>query len=136
MNPISLNLDPSYRQTFSDTTSNMLKYRFRHLAKADIQMTYKGLSLGFSSRYNSYMSNIDRVFESGVLGQELLVGMKHYRSMFNKGVAVFDTRLSYNVKDGIKVNLIANNIFNTEYVTRPGDVQAPRNIVLQMQFAF
>ena len=82
------------------------------------------------------MSNIDRVFESGVLGQELLVGMKHYRSIFNKGVAVFDTRLSYNVKDGIKVNLIANNIFNKEYVTRPGDVQAPRNIVLQMQFAF
>jgi iron complex outermembrane receptor protein len=136
MNPISLNLDPSYRQTFSDTTSNMLKYRFRHLAKADIQMTYKGISLGFSSRYNSYMSNIDRVFETGVLGQELLVGMKYYRSIFNKGVAVFDSRLSYNVKDGIKVNLIANNIFNKEYVTRPGDVQAPRNIVLQMQFAF
>ena len=135
MNPISLNNDPAYRETFSDTSSNMLKYRFNHLAKADIQATYKKFSIGFSSRYNSYMKNIDAVFETGVLGEELLVGMKKYRDANQRGALVFDTRMSYDIKKEIKLNLILNNAFNAEYVSRPGDIQAPRNFILQMQFS-
>jgi iron complex outermembrane receptor protein len=135
MYPISLNKDSIYKLSFSDPTTNMLKYRFNHMAKADIQATYKAYSIGVSSRYNSYMRNIDRVFEDGVLGQELLVGMAHYRSIYNKGIAVFDARFGYQVNDAIKVNFIANNIFNKEYVSRPGDVQAPRNFIVQMQLA-
>ena len=44
MNPKSLNKDSNYRKTFSDTSSNMLKYRFNHLAKIDVQLNYKKLS--------------------------------------------------------------------------------------------
>jgi iron complex outermembrane receptor protein len=135
MYPISLNKDSLYKLSFSDPSTNMLKYRFNHMAKADIQATYKAFSLGISSRYNSYMKNIDRVFEEGVLGEELLVGMANYRSVFNKGVAVFDARFGYQINDAFKVNFIANNLFNKEYVSRPGDVQAPRNFILQMQLA-
>jgi outer membrane receptor protein involved in Fe transport len=134
MNPISLNNDPIYRSSFSDTLSNMLKYRFNHLAKADIQATYKKWSIGGSMRYNSFMKNIDRAFEVGVLGTELLVGMEHYRQQFNKGVFVFDTRVSYDLKKGIKFNFIANNFLNAEYSSRPGDLQAPRNFTLQLQY--
>ncbi len=135
MYPISLNKDSIYKLSFSDPSTNMLKYRFNHMAKADIQATYKSISIGLSSRYNSYMKNIDRVFEDGVLGEELLVGMAHYRSVFNKGVAVFDARFGYQINEAFKVNFIANNVFNKEYVSRPGDVQAPRNFILQMQLA-
>src|SRR5690606_31606565 len=39
MNPISLNNDSVYRATFSDSNSNVLKYRFNHLVKADIEAT-------------------------------------------------------------------------------------------------
>ncbi|MBU3659115.1 MAG: TonB-dependent receptor [Flavobacteriales bacterium] len=135
MNPISLNNDPNYRLTFSDTSSRMLKYRFNHLAKVDVQATYKKLSIGFSSRYNSYMKNIDAVFETGVLGQELLVGMKKYRDANQRGALVFDTRMSYEIKKEIKLNLIVNNLLNAEYVSRPGDIQAPRNFIVQLQFS-
>ena len=135
MNPISLNTDSAYRETFSDTTSNMLKYRFNHLAKVDIQATYKKFSVGFSSRYNSYMKNIDVVFEDGVFGQELLVGMKKYRDANQRGALVFDTRMSFDIKKEIKLNIIVNNLLNTEYVSRPGDIQAPRNFILQLQFS-
>ena len=135
MYPISLNKDSLYKLSFSDPTTNMLKYRFNHMAKADIQATYKAFSVGVSSRYNSYMKNIDRVFEDGVLGEELLVGMAKYRSVFNKGVAVFDARFGYQINEAFKINFIANNLFNKEYVSRPGDVQAPRNFILQMQLA-
>jgi len=135
MYPISLNKDSIYKLSFSDPSTNMLKYRFNHMAKADIQATYKAFSIGISSRYNSYMKNIDRVFEDGVLGEELLVGMANYRSVFNKGVAVFDARFGYQINEAFKINFIANNLFNKEYVSRPGDVQAPRNFILQMQLA-
>lgn len=134
MNPISLNNDPIYRASFSDTSTNMLKYRFNHLAKADVQASYKKWSIGGSMRYNSFMKNIDRAFEVGVLGTELLVGMQHYRQQYNKGVFVFDARLSYELKKGIKLNFIANNFLNAEYASRPGDLQAPRNFTLQLQY--
>ncbi len=134
MSPISLNNDPIYRASFSDTSTNMLKYRFNHLAKADIQASYKKWSIGGSMRYNSFMKNIDRAFEVGVLGTELLVGMQQYRQQYNKGVFVFDARVSYELKKGIKLNFIANNFLNAEYASRPGDLQAPRNFTLQLQY--
>ncbi|MEN9700428.1 MAG: hypothetical protein RLZZ301_1626 [Bacteroidota bacterium] len=134
MNPISLNMNPIYRATFSDTTTNMLKYRFHHLAKADIQLNYKKWGVGASLRYNSYMKNIDLAFEKGVLGQELLVGMDNYRALHHTGVAVVDLRLSYLIEARIRCNMVLNNVANAEYVSRPGDVQAPRNFMIQFQY--
>jgi outer membrane cobalamin receptor len=139
MNPLSLNKDSTYRQTFSDTSSNMLKYRFKHLAKIDVQLNYKKISFGLSSRYNSNMDNIDAIFE-GIIPtqdgpQEILPGLVNYRSKYNNGALIFDTRISYNITNEIKINLIANNFLNQEYASRPGDIQAPRNFMVQMQFA-
>lgn len=135
MNPISLNSDPSYVATFSDTTSSMLKYRFKHLAKADIEFNYKKYGIGFSGRYNSFMRNIDIAFEDGILGTEILVGMDHYRALFNRGVPVFDIRLNYAFSQELKIYFIVNNLTNAEYVSRPGAIQAPRNFMVQLQYA-
>ena len=134
MNPISLNTDPIYMATFSDTTGSMLKYRFKHLAKADIECNYKKLGIGLSARYNSFMRNVDLAFEEGILGQEILVGMANYRAQFNKGVPVFDLRFNYSISEAFKCNLIFNNFTNAEYVSRPGAIQAPRNFVVQLQY--
>ena len=136
MNPISLNTDPSYTFYFSDPTSKMLKYRFKHLAKADVEASYKKISLGFSFRYNSFMSNIDRTFEDDILGTYILPGLKEYRKKYNKGVFVIDFRLGYKLNDKFRIGLIANNIFNAEFSSRPGDIQAPRNFMLQLQIKF
>ena len=135
MNPVSLNTDPTYLATFSDTTSSMLKYRFKHLAKADIEFNYKQFGLGFSGRYNSFMRNIDIAFQEGILGTEILVGMNIYRAIFNKGVPVFDIRFNYAVSEAFKFNFIVNNLTNAEYVSRPGAIQAPRNFVVQLQYS-
>jgi len=136
MNPISLNTNPAYQASFSDSGSTMLKYRFNHLAKADIQATWKKYSIGFSSRYNSYMKNIDAIFEDGIFGQQVLSGLKDYRAINNKGSLVFDVRASFSINEQFKVNIIANNVLNTEYVSRPGDIQAPRNFIAQLQYQF
>ena len=136
MNPISLNSNPSYTINFSDSNSNMLKYRFNHLAKIDVQASYKKISIGLSSRYNSFMSNIDRTFEDDILGTYILPGLKDYRQKYNKGSLVFDIRFMLTITKELKLNAIVNNLFNTEYVSRPADLQAPRNFLLQLQYAF
>ena len=141
MNPISLNKDPLYAANFSDPNTNMLKYRFKHLAKADIEANYKQLSFGASCRYSSFMSNIDRTFEDDLdpsLTSEvyILPGLTAYRQKYNKGNLVFDCRLGYKINENYRVGIIANNILNAEYTTRPGDIQPPRNYMVQLQMKF
>ena len=136
MNPISLNNDSIYRLSFSDENSQLLKYRFNHLAKADVEATWKKISFGFSMRYASYMSNIDAIFEDGVAGTQILPGLKKYRTENNKGALVFDARFGWKITSSIRLGFIANNLLNAEYVTRPGDVQAPRNFMVQLQVKF
>ena len=137
MNPVSLNNDPKYRAQFSDKCSNMLKYRFKHLAKLDVEANYLKYSSGISCRYNSFMENIDLVFEQPIAGSTyILPGLLEYRKKFNKGVFVIDFRLGYKLNNNFRIGLIANNIFNAEYSSRPGDIQAPRNFMLQLQMKF
>ena len=141
MNPISLNKDPLYAANFSDPNTNMLKYRFKHLAKADIEANYKKISLGFSCRYSSFMRNIDRTFEDDLdpsLTSEvyILPGLTAYRQQYNKGNLVFDVRFGFKINDQYRIGLIANNILNAEYTTRPGDIQPPRNYMVQLQMKF
>ena len=138
MNPISLNNDPAYLNGFSDTSSNLLKYRFNHLAKADVECNYRSMSMGFSARYNSFMHNIDKVFEEDLIGNGtfLLPGLKDYRKEDQGGNLVFDFRIGYKFKEHYRIGFVVNNILNTEYSSRPGDIQAPRNFVAQLQMKF
>jgi iron complex outermembrane receptor protein len=87
-------------------------------------------------RYASYMSNIDAIFEDGIAGTQILPGLKKYRTENNKGALVFDARFGWKITSSIRLGFIANNLLNAEYVTRPGDVQAPRNFMVQLQVKF
>ncbi|MDG1736172.1 MAG: TonB-dependent receptor [Crocinitomicaceae bacterium] len=137
MNPISLNNNPDYQATFSDTTGNILKYRFNHLAKLDIEVTYKKTSAGISMRYGGFMRNIDKVFEEPIGGTTyILPGLKEYRQIYNKGNLVFDARLGYKLNDQYRLGFMVNNLFNSEYTSRPGDIQPPRNFSVQVQMKF
>ena len=149
MNPISLNTDSTYIYGeeylnglvegggFSDTSTNMLKYRFNHLIKGDIQLDYKKFSLGFSGRYNSFMRNIDGIFEQTISFQgndtQVLPGLREYRERNNNGDVVFDARIGYRFNEKFLLHFIVNNVFNREYMTRPGDIRAPRQFMLRFQ---
>jgi len=150
MNPVSLNEDSAYNANSSNPNSKLLKYRFKHLAKLDVEANYKKYSIGLSCRYNSFMDNIDKIFEisaeEAIFGPEIaqnipdktfiLPGLAEYRKIFNKGNTVFDFRLGYKLNEKIRFGLIANNIFNAEVTTRPGDIQPPRNFMAQVQMKF
>lgn len=152
MKPITLNDDSTYIQSFSTYSdsvtpfpesktinvsyNNILKYRFNHLIKGDIEATYKGISIGVSARYNSHMINVDKIFEDGFFGTEILPGLKEYREENNKGALVFDVRLGYTIKEHYRIGVMVNNLLNEEYTTRPGDIQAPRTYMVQLTAKF
>jgi len=151
-NPVDLNIAPEERMK---TTKNnhVLKYRFYHSAKLDLEMNYKDFNWGISMDYFSFIYNIDKAFEdtlrfpdryvNGVLypGQPIkyangeyafmLPGLKEYREENNKGTFVFDFRLGININEKSRISIVLRNALNNEYMVRPGDIQAPRTLALQ-----
>lgn len=146
-NPIYLNYD-SKRDTLGIEGLKILKYRNRHLFKADLQLDYKKLSVGWSTRYYSFMENIDRRFIQSVLHEYnepqnginwdaipstyILPGLKEYREKHAHGDWVHDARISYQVSKELKASFIVNNVFNAEYSLRPGDIRPPRMFLFQL----
>lgn len=123
----------TYNNSSSDTTNNILKYRFQHLVKADVELGYKSLSLGLSFRYNSFMQNIDRIFEdldNPNAIPSLPTGVKQYRQDNNKGDYVFDLRFSVQVNKINRVAVVVNNLLNREYTIRPLVIEAPRTFAI------
>lgn len=127
----SLNFKNSFRFTSEDSSNVLLKYRYQHLAKADIECEYKKFSLGYSLRYNSYMTNVDRVFLQPVL----IPGIDRSRALNPNGDWISDIRVGYKVTGKLKIQLLINNLTNHEQMTRPADMRPPRMFILQLQYA-
>ena len=129
-------IDPQYqdfnalaKSYTSDTTQNVLKYRFRHTAKFDAEMFYKGFSLGASYQYLSYMDAIDGIFNF------FISGLAQYRTI-NKGqgTSMLDFRTSYQVNKHFKVSFIVKNILNTVSVIRPGMPDPTRSVNIRLDY--
>ncbi len=125
----------TYISTSSDTTNHILKYRFQHTVKVDVEFNYKMFSLGFSLRYNSFMQNIDRAFTT-LENFGLINGVVKFRNENNMGDYVMDLRLACQVSKSSRLSFIVNNIANRVYVLRPGKVEAPRQFLVQYSYQF
>lgn len=124
----SWGLQLNFENTRNDTNT-LMKYRFQHLIRADLQCSWKNLEFGLSYRYNSRMTNIDGAFTKGILSW-FITGIQ--RSMDQLGSAhIFDARVAYKVNDKWKVNAQVSNLFNREYLGRPCDLRPPRSFQLQ-----
>jgi outer membrane receptor protein involved in Fe transport len=143
-NPIDLNYDASQDST-GNPNGGVLKYRYYHNAKVDMQLQYKKLETGFSMRYNSFMINIDSIFGAELFNDILptfhsntyiLPGINEYREKHSNGDIVVDYRISYQMSSVVKSAFIVKNIFNREYMSRPGDIQAPRTFAVQISMKF
>jgi outer membrane receptor protein involved in Fe transport len=144
MNPTSLDPDKvygydinnnplTYHKSSSDTTSNFLKYRFNHLAKLDVQLTYKRWMWGASARYNSYIKTVDRFFTDPLFAQ-FVGGINEGRAATKKGSLVLDYRMSYEINTKLKAGFIINNFLNNVYMTRPADLHPPRMFIVQLNY--
>ncbi len=142
MNPTLLHPDSAIVANISGPT-NTLKYRYRHSLKFDIENSYKKVSIGTTVLYNSFMQNIDEVFENtkpdenpfGLifqLGTGLPATIEDFRKKHNKGALVWEARIAVELTKEIRTSFIIKNIMNAVYSERPAILSAPRNFTLQL----
>lgn len=117
----------------SDST-DFLKYRFRHMGKADLEFNFRKFSLGGSLRYNSKMENIDYIFLTPLFDQISPpgLGIGDYRLQHDRGDLVLDARAGYQLNKNVKATFIVKNVTNYIYMQRPADMQAPRIFFFQL----
>jgi outer membrane receptor protein involved in Fe transport len=121
----------TYINTSTDTMNNVLKYRFQHIAKTDLQITYKIFSIGGSWRYYSFMQNIDYAFY--YFDQHIIPsGIKKYRKEHSGWTNIYDARVGCNITKNFKAAFVVNNIFNLSYSLRPLKIESPRTFALQL----
>lgn len=132
-------LSASYTSTSSDPTDNILKYRMQHLIRVDAEATWKGINLGGSVRYNSFMRNIDQAFQDienefpSLFGP----GINEWRGTRNlNGDFVIDMRVGYRIKEKHRVMLVVSNVLNREYAIRPLAIEPGRLSVIQYSVSF
>jgi len=141
MNPISLDLDYVYGEDYYDTPltyknsgsdSTMLKYRYEHIAKADVEILYKKITIGGSMRYNSFMKNIDYIFTDPIVEALGITGINESREKFKNGDLIIDLRAGYQMTKTARLGFIVNNLLNTEYMSRPANMMPPRTFAMQL----
>jgi iron complex outermembrane receptor protein len=129
-------------------STKILKYRFRHLGKMDVELTYRKWALGYSFRYYSYMENIDKVlydldasgiFDTGIIADRGDLELPNNQWALNPegsraGNYVMDARISFQVAEWLKAAFIVNNFLNNEYSLRPLRMEQPRTAVIQLSF--
>ena len=122
--------------TYSNSSSDpsILKYRYTHIAKTDVEIIYKKTSIGGSLRYNDFMKNIDKVFTEELIGGDngLIPGINKSREQYKNGDFIIDARLGYQFNDMLRLGFVVNNLLNREYTTRPATMMAPRTFAFQL----
>lgn len=127
----------SYETTSVNPNRNILKYRFLHTLKMDIEVNYARFSAGFSLRYFSKIENLDQAifdFEdvtSATGGTTQPILYRNYFENNNNGNIVLDGRVSYKIGIRHKVSIISTNLLNRMYSLRPLKAEPMRNITLQ-----
>ncbi len=124
----------SYASTSHDTTDHILKFRVQELFRADVQMKWKRLSVGASTRYNSHVRNIDRAFvdlDEGWL-PVLPTGVGQWMRDHTTGDWIIDARLGFDLMPQLRASIIVNNLSNEVYALRPMAIEAPRSWQVQL----
>jgi iron complex outermembrane receptor protein len=110
--------------------NNILKYRNRHVVRSDFQFSYKSYEIGISNRYQSAFENIDAAFLIFIDGVKNV-----YTNGKNSGV-ITDIRAGYQLNESIKIQIQVSNVFQTIYMARPADYNAPRFFQFQINYKF
>jgi len=131
------NQDFSYNSTSVDSSNKILKYRFLHSIKADIEFEVKGFSTGVSFKYFSRIENLDKAIEdledftklSG--GTVQPIEYMDYYYNHNDGNFILDFRISQVIHEKHKFSLIIDNILNRWYSLRPLKAEQMRKAMFQ-----
>ena len=130
----------SYNSTSLDSASKVLKYRFLHNVKADMEWAWKKkIAVGVSVKYFSKIVNMDKIikeFEDFTADAPYIQNIRYmdYFDNHRFGNIVVDARVSYSFNIHHKLALIGSNILNRSYSLRPLKIEPPRTIMVQYTY--
>jgi iron complex outermembrane receptor protein len=130
LHPVEFNINTG------KNTGVMLKYRRKHSFTANYDLSAGKLRFGISLFMKSKMLNIDDVFVNPMTREDILPGFYDYWNKNNKGYALADANIGYQINRGFKLSCMVKNITNTIYMGRPGDIQPQRNFSLRLSGEF
>ncbi len=121
------------QRNYSNSTVNynILKYRFRNTAKADMRFGWKRFDLGVNYNYMSYMEAVDFIFEFLIVP-----GLTEYREQNQNDTHLWNLRLGYSFNEKGRISLVWNNVTNIEYSMRPGLLEAPTSLATRIDYTF
>ena len=127
----------SYNSSSLNPDRQILKYRFLHNVKADVEWVYKKkLAFGFSAKYFSKMENLDAVIEefeesTAVINTIQNIRYMDYFEANQNGNWILDARVSYEINQRHKVAIISSNLLNNIYSLRPLRIEQLRTVMFQ-----
>ncbi|MBI3520899.1 MAG: TonB-dependent receptor [Bacteroidetes bacterium] len=131
----------SYKSSSMDTTGNVLKYRFKHMFKLDVEFKIYRFAFGVSNKYYTKMQNIDKAFtdieeitSNASQFFDVIHATKYWASHYY--ISVWDARLSYTLNDKQKLSIVCNNVLNEVYSLRPLKIESPRTAAVQYVLTF
>ncbi len=131
LNPIDLTISPG-----NPDTLNLLKYRFKHSFKTNLEFSRKKIRLGTTIIFRSKTERIDEIFIDPLVGNMILPGFPEYWKDHQKAHWIVNARVGYKISRRGELTVHAKNLLNKEYIIRPGDIGPPRNFSLQLSWNF
>ena len=124
INPLNKNYNPA---TDTVKRDKYLNFRRPNLVRGNLDITYKKVSMGIYTYYNSPFLNMDEFFIQ-------IMGFKQGDNgwiNYSKGI-VTDTRISYKGIKHLDISFYVKNLFNKEYMEVPGNTNPPRTYTIQL----
>jgi len=131
LNPIDLTIPPD-----NPDTLNLLKYRFKHSFKTNLEFIRKKIRLGTTIIFRSKTERIDEIFIDPLVGNMILPGFPEYWKDHQKAHWIVNARVGYKITRRGELTIHGKNLLNKEYIIRPGDIGPPRNFSLQFSWDF
>ena len=131
LNPIDLTIPPD-----NPDTLNLLKYRFKHSFKTNLEFNRKKIRLGTTIIFRSKTERIDEIFIDPLVGNMILPGFPEYWKDHQKVHWIVNAMFVYKISRRGDLTIHGKNLLNKEYTIRPGDIGPPRNFSLQFSWDF
>ncbi len=117
-------------------TDVFLKYRRKHSFLFLTTASFRSMELGINIYAKSKILNIDDVFLDPLTGEKILPGFPDYWKENNKAYYIVDLQAAFKPGSKYSVSASIKNLFNVEYMGRPGDIMPQRNYSLQFNADF
>ncbi len=112
-----------------DVLDGLLRYRYRHTLKADLEVDLSHFILGTEFQYYSFMDKVDGYLE--IVASGLADYRKQAQERTITGDIFWNLRAGYDFQKYGKLMLIVNNVLNRESAIRPAKMDPPLNFVIQ-----